>query len=98
MNEKAGTMIVKEEINGIEGSSDASIRNVVPNDLSVILDEAAIRAIYVNGKTALKYYEKYTEPVTKRQAICLPSTSPAKPLGNENFYKGGFWSYPDETV
>ena len=20
-----------------------------------------------------------------------------KPLGNENFHKGGFWDYPDET-
>jgi hypothetical protein len=22
----------------------------------------------------------------------------ATPLGNENFHKGGFWTYPDETV
>lgn len=66
----------------IEGSSDASIRNAVPNDLSVILDAAAIDAIYVNGKTALKYYEKYTEPVTKRPVICLPSTSPANAAWN----------------
>ena len=61
----------------IVGSSDSSITNVVPNDLSAILSTADIKAIYVNGKTALKYYEKYTEPVIKRPAICLPSTSPA---------------------
>ena len=61
----------------IVGSSDSSITNVVPNDLSRILNTADIKAIYVNGKTALKYYEKYTEPVIKRTAICLPSTSPA---------------------
>ena len=61
----------------IVGSSDSSITNVVPNDLSIILRTADIKAIYVNGKTALKYYEKYTEPVVKRSAICLPSTSPA---------------------
>ena len=61
----------------IIGSSDSSISNVVANDLSVILDVADIKAIYVNGKTALNYYEKYTEPVIKRPAICLPSTSPA---------------------
>ena len=61
----------------IVGSSDSSITNVVPNDLSVILNSADIKTIYVNGKTALKYYEKYTEPVIKRPAICLPSTSPA---------------------
>ena len=66
----------------IEGSSDSSITNVVPNDLSDILNTADIKAIYVNGKTALKYYEKYTEPVIKRPAICLPSTSPANAAWN----------------
>ena len=66
----------------IEGSSDASIRDVVANDLRAILDAAKIEAIYVNGKTALKYFEKYTEPVIHRQAICLPSTSPANAAWN----------------
>ena len=33
----------------IVGSSDASITNVVPNDLSVILDAADIQAIFCNG-------------------------------------------------
>ena len=61
----------------IEGSSDSSIRNVVPNDLGLILDKADIRTICVNGKTAYKYYRKYTEKVTGRPAVCLPSTSPA---------------------
>ena len=61
----------------ITGSSDASIKNVVPNDLRIILDKADILAIYVNGRTAEKYYKKYTEAVTGRQSICLPSTSPA---------------------
>ena len=61
----------------ITGSSDATIRNVVPNDLSVILDTADIRTIFVNGKTADRYYRQYTEPRTGRPAVCLPSTSPA---------------------
>ena len=61
----------------IAGSSDASIRNVVPNDLRPILQSAEIRAIFVNGKTAEAMYRKYTEPITGRPAICLPSTSPA---------------------
>ena len=59
----------------IEGSSDSSIRNVSVNDLNVILKEADIRTIYVNGKTALKYYQKYTEKQIGRPAICLPSTT-----------------------
>ena len=61
----------------IEGSSDSSIKNVIANDLSKILDSADISEIYVNGKNALKYYQKYTEPKIGRSAICLPSTSPA---------------------
>ena len=61
----------------IEGSSDASIRDVTANDLRPILDQAPIEQIYVNGRTAEKMYRKYTEPVTGRPCICLPSTSPA---------------------
>ena len=61
----------------IEGSSDASIKNVVANDLNEILNSADIKAIYVNGKTALKYYQKYTEKLIGREAVVLPSTSPA---------------------
>ena len=61
----------------IVGSSDSSIRNVVANDLNVILDAADIKAIYVNGKTAYKYFERYTRPAIGREAVCLPSTSPA---------------------
>ncbi len=61
----------------IIGSSDASIRNVTVNDLSVVLDHAPVEKIFVNGKTAEKLYKKYTEPLIRRSAICLPSTSPA---------------------
>ncbi|MCR5321931.1 MAG: DNA-deoxyinosine glycosylase [Lachnospiraceae bacterium] len=46
----------------IEGSSDSSIKNVTPNDLSVILEKADIRAIFTNGKTSDKYYRKYIMP------------------------------------
>ncbi len=61
----------------IEGSSDSSIKNVKVNDLSKILDEADVRQIFVNGKTAEKYFKKYTKAQIGRDAITLPSTSPA---------------------
>ena len=61
----------------IEGSSDSSMKNVVPNDIEKILKTADIRTIYVNGKTAEKYYRKYLEQKTGRKAVCLPSSSPA---------------------
>ncbi|MBR3539312.1 MAG: DNA-deoxyinosine glycosylase [Eubacterium sp.] len=66
----------------IKGSSDSSIKNVMANDLNIILKAAEIKAIFVNGKTALKYYQKYTEPLIGRAAICLPSTSPANAAWN----------------
>ncbi|MBQ1410812.1 MAG: DNA-deoxyinosine glycosylase [Oscillospiraceae bacterium] len=61
----------------IEASSDSSIRNVTANDLNRILQSAEIRAIFTNGQTAQKYYQRYTEALVGRAAICLPSTSPA---------------------
>ena len=61
----------------ITGSSDSSIKNVLPNNLSVILDVADIHTIYVNGKTAEKFYNKYIKDSINREAVCLPSTSPA---------------------
>lgn len=61
----------------IIGSSDSSIRNVVPNDIRPILEAADIRQIYVNGGTAEKLYKKYIFSVTGRAAVRLPSTSPA---------------------
>ena len=61
----------------IEGSSDSSISGVVPNDLSEIFAGADIQKIIVNGKTAEKYFNKYTRDVIRKDAICLPSTSPA---------------------
>ena len=61
----------------ITGSSDSSIRNVVPNPISKILETTKIEQIFVNGKKAEQLYQRYIYPQTKRNAICLPSTSPA---------------------
>lgn len=72
----------------IVGSSDASIRDAVPNDLGRILKEAQIRQVYVNGQTAGRLYKKYQEPVLYKKygdcarAIVLPSTSPANAAWN----------------
>lgn len=64
----------------IEGSSDSSIKNAVPNDFSDILKAAPIRKIYTNGGTAYKLYHKYCEKVTGIKAMKLPSTSPSYSL------------------
>ena len=61
----------------IEGSSDSSIKNAVPNNFSDILKAAPICQIYTNGGTAYKLYHKYCEKMTGIKAVKLPSTSPA---------------------
>ena len=61
----------------IEGSSDSSIRDVVPNDLSLILKSAPIAAIFCNGKQSFDCYNRYIAPVLSQKAEVLPSTSPA---------------------
>ena len=61
----------------IAGSSDSSIRDAVPTDLSVILDNCDIKAIAANGALAGRLYRKYQQPYTQMEAVILPSTSPA---------------------
>ena len=61
----------------ITGAEDSSIREPVPNDLRPILEQAPIAAIFTTGKTAFRLYKKHIQPVTGREARCLPSTSPA---------------------
>ncbi len=61
----------------IIGSSDSTITNVIANDLTPILETANIQTIYVNGAKAFELYKKYIFPVTKKEAVKLPSTSPA---------------------
>lgn len=72
----------------IVGSSDSSIKDVVPTDLSRVLEAASIERIYANGVTAAKLYEKYQKDRTKREIIKLPSTSPANAAWNmERLYE-----------
>ena len=61
----------------ITGSADSTITKVVPNDLSAVLDKVPIERIFVNGKTAERYYNRYLGKRVGREAACLPSTSPA---------------------
>lgn len=61
----------------VTGSSDSSIRDVVPNDLSVILENSRVKQIFCNGTTSYRLYMKYIYPSTEIEAVKLPSTSPA---------------------
>lgn len=66
----------------ITGASDASIRNAVPNDLTLILRGAPIRHIFTTGAKAAQLYRRLIEPKLSAAGITrpmtpLPSTSPA---------------------
>lgn len=61
----------------IVGSSDSSIKNVVPAEINWLLAQTDIQKIFANGGKAYSLYQKYVFPITKREIKKLPSTSPA---------------------
>ena len=69
----------------IIGSSDSTIKNVVGNDMHIILEKAPVKKIFLNGDKAYKLYLKYcakdvesVQGVNTEIELCkLPSTSPA---------------------
>lgn len=66
----------------IVGSSDSSIRNARPNDITPILENSGVQKIFTNGKTADSLYMRYIFPATGISSVCLPSTSPANAAWN----------------
>ena len=64
----------------IKGSSEQSIRNVVPADINRILRAAEIQAVIANGDTAYRLYQKYCREYTGREAVKCPSTSPSNAI------------------
>ena len=64
----------------IEGASDASISDPLPNDLTRILDAAPIQAVFTTGNAATSYCRRFDGPLLAEREIAhigLPSTSPA---------------------
>ena len=61
----------------IQGSSDSSIRDVVPNEIAALLNRTGIEKVFANGAKAEQLYKKYVYPETNRPIVKLPSTSPA---------------------
>lgn len=61
----------------IEGASDGTIANCVPNDIASVLAEAPIDKVFCTGAKAAELYAKYCEPSTGIACTRLPSTSPA---------------------
>ena len=62
----------------ILGSSDSSIQNVVPNDISRILAAAPIQAILCNGGKSYDLFQKYCS--TEKPAAYGASSAPMPPV------------------
>lgn len=61
----------------VTGAQDASIKDPVPVDLAALLEKAPVEAVFCNGATAFRLYEKLLRPSCGIAAVRLPSTSPA---------------------
>lgn len=67
----------------VRGSSDASIKNVVPVDLARITSVSPVRVVLCNGGTAGRLYHRWLESRCGLAAQVLPSTSPANAAWGE---------------
>ena len=61
----------------IRGSSDSSVADVIPNDLTPFFAAAPKLCVAVNGKTAERFYRRFDLPQGYPEPTVLPSTSPA---------------------
>ncbi len=61
----------------IEGASDSTIKNPVPNDIKDLIDKTKISKIFVTGKKAEELYNRLCLKNTHMPCYYLPSTSPA---------------------
>lgn len=61
----------------IEGSSDSSIKDVIPNNINYILRYANIKCIFTIGNKSYELYNKYIYSTTNIKALKLSSPSPA---------------------
>lgn len=61
----------------IEGASDASIRDVVPNDIEAFVEGTDIAHVALTGATALRLYERNLAERVGLPYRGFPSTSPA---------------------
>ena len=59
------------------GASDASMRNVQPNDVAALVRKLGVQAVFCNGAVSGRVYAKYAQAAAGIPAVVLPSTSPA---------------------
>lgn len=61
----------------IEGSSDSSITEVVPNDIATLIRGTEVSHVFLNGGKAAELFRKHNALPSSLGVTKLPSTSPA---------------------
>ena len=61
----------------IEGAADASICEVIPNDVGGLIAKLNIRRVFFNGAKAEELFGRFAPPLAGVGFTRLPSTSPA---------------------
>ena len=61
----------------IKNSDDSTIKNVIPNNINKIINNSNIKHIFITGKTALRYYNKFFKDIINLNITYLPSPSSA---------------------
>ena len=60
----------------IEGASDGTIADCVPNDIAWLMGKAPIEAVFCTGAKAAELYRRYCEPATRVSCVRLPRRVP----------------------
>lgn len=61
----------------IKGSADSTIKHAQTNNIAELIEKTKIKKVFLNGKTAFKYYDSFSNSKTLCEYYCLPSTSSA---------------------
>lgn len=67
------------------GALDSNIKNFKPNDIASLVQSCpGLRAVFLNGSPAFKFYKKFHAETINLPFFLLPSTSPANCRYNFN--------------
>lgn len=74
----------------ITGASDASIRDVVPNDIAGLLAKAPIEAVFATGLRHIRSIQSISSrSAASRRSGCPAPAPPMPPAGRKNYGRSG---------
>jgi len=82
----------------IEGASDASIRDPIPNRFAPIIAGSQVQAIFTTGRKATDLFNSLCTAEAGMPAAYLPSTSPANRAAQARPQFWELWAEPGRVV